>query len=222
MSKIDLLGWLAAAMVLVTFYLTTMTPLRVVAIASNVLFIFFGLLSQTLPIMVLHCLLLPLNIWRLVEVQQKRKWARSTSISHLSQTVLLPFMKKGHAARGTRLFSKGDGADQVYLLLSGEVRLRHANNLVQPGQLLGLIGVFSPDNRRTDTAECTTEVEFAVITAPRFWEIVDHHPHVGNDLLRTLVRRHLDAQEANGFRSPGSPVGPASDHNPLPASRGLT
>lgn len=107
MSMIDLVGWLAASMVLVTFYLKRMTPLRVVAIGSNVLFILFGLFSQTLPVMVLHCLLLPLNVWRLAETQRKRTAAHCGAINALPETLLLPLMKQGRAPRGSLLFSKG-------------------------------------------------------------------------------------------------------------------
>lgn len=220
-SKIDFLGWLAAAMVLVTFYLKTMTPLRVVAIGSNVLFIFFGLLSQTLPIMVLHCLLLPLNVYRLVEIRQKRKWASRCPISELSQAMLLPLMAKDHAPPGSLLFSKGERADKVYLLLSGEIWLRHGEALVQPGQLFGLMGVFSADHRRTDTAECKTEVEFALISTARFWEVVDQHPQLGADLMQTIARRQLGTLNAGRARTgTASPVEPGSGNGPIPAGHG--
>ncbi len=65
------LGFAAAAMVLLTFYVQSMITLRSVAIASNVLFIAYGLSSALLPIVVLHSLLLPLNIVRLAQAAQK-------------------------------------------------------------------------------------------------------------------------------------------------------
>ena len=61
----DLLGYAAAAMVLVTFLAQTMTTLRAIAIASNVLFISYALVAWLPPVLVLHALLLPLNAWRL-------------------------------------------------------------------------------------------------------------------------------------------------------------
>jgi CRP/FNR family cyclic AMP-dependent transcriptional regulator len=61
----DLLGYVAAGLVLVTFSVRSMTALRSVAIASNVMFIAYAVAAQLMPVLILHALLLPLNIWRL-------------------------------------------------------------------------------------------------------------------------------------------------------------
>ncbi|HSW24010.1 MAG TPA: hypothetical protein VLJ62_14695 [Burkholderiaceae bacterium] len=61
----DLLGYAAAGLVLITFLAQSMTMLRALAIASNVLFIAYALVAGLPPVLVLHALLLPLNAWRL-------------------------------------------------------------------------------------------------------------------------------------------------------------
>ena len=70
-------GWIAAALVFSTFFMKTMLPLRLVAIASNVAFMTYGLLSiaygdfgRIYPIFVLHTCLLPLNVVRLIELRR--------------------------------------------------------------------------------------------------------------------------------------------------------
>jgi CRP/FNR family transcriptional regulator, cyclic AMP receptor protein len=72
----DLVGYLAAAMVLVAFYQTQTVPLRIAAIGSNLAFIAYGLALGLMPVWVLHVLLLGLNTRRLVEACQVRQ--RST------------------------------------------------------------------------------------------------------------------------------------------------
>ena len=62
MTTLDLLGYLGGVLVFSTFYLKTMIPLRVVAIASNVVYIAYSALAGLVPILVLHTLLMPLNI----------------------------------------------------------------------------------------------------------------------------------------------------------------
>ena len=62
MDNIDLLGYAASASILITFCMSTMVPLRVVAIVSNVLFATFGGLAHIYPVLVLHVVLLPVNI----------------------------------------------------------------------------------------------------------------------------------------------------------------
>jgi CRP/FNR family transcriptional regulator, cyclic AMP receptor protein len=69
----DLVGYLAAAMVLVAFYQTRMVPLRIAALGSNLAFIAYGLALGLMPVWVLHFLLLGLNTARLVEACQVRQ-----------------------------------------------------------------------------------------------------------------------------------------------------
>lgn len=62
---IDVLGYAASSAVLATFMMRTMLSLRLVAIASNLLFILYGHLDHILPVLLLHIALLPINIFRL-------------------------------------------------------------------------------------------------------------------------------------------------------------
>jgi len=64
----DLLGYAASASVLATFCMSSMVPLRAVAICSNVLFVAFGALAHVYPVFVLHVILLPVNIVRLMQL----------------------------------------------------------------------------------------------------------------------------------------------------------
>ena len=73
MSPGDLCGYVAAALVLLTFSLRSMRALRAVAIASNVAFIAYGVAAQLTPIVLLHAVLLPLNLWRLCELTGRRR-----------------------------------------------------------------------------------------------------------------------------------------------------
>jgi hypothetical protein len=61
----DALGYAASVAVLATFLMRTMLPLRVVAIASNVLFLAYGYFAHIPPVLFLHAALLPINVLRL-------------------------------------------------------------------------------------------------------------------------------------------------------------
>ena len=73
---VDLIGCLAATLVLATFCVRSMRLLRWLAIASNFGFIAYGHLGGLVPIVVLHLLLLPINIARLVELRRPRSKTR--------------------------------------------------------------------------------------------------------------------------------------------------
>jgi hypothetical protein len=74
MSGWNVIGYLAAALVLVSFYQTKMIPLRIAAIGSNLAFIAYGLALGLMPVWVLHIVLLPLNAHRLLDAWRARGW----------------------------------------------------------------------------------------------------------------------------------------------------
>jgi hypothetical protein len=61
-------GYLASALVLCTFLTRTMKPLRCIALGSNVAFITYSAMLQLYPVLILHCILLAVNVWRLWEI----------------------------------------------------------------------------------------------------------------------------------------------------------
>lgn len=63
----DLLGYLAAALVLATFSMRSMVALRIVGLTSNIAFIAYGMQAGLPPVILLHVVLLPLNLLRLGE-----------------------------------------------------------------------------------------------------------------------------------------------------------
>lgn len=72
MNAYEPIGYLASLLVLATFCMRDMVPLRVLAIASNVAFIGYALLLGIGPVLLLHALLLPMNIHRLLQALRER------------------------------------------------------------------------------------------------------------------------------------------------------
>jgi hypothetical protein len=75
MHGTDCLGFIASAAVLASFCMTTIVPLRTFALASNVLFICYGILGHIYPVLLLHLILLPINLVKLQRIQAKRNFA---------------------------------------------------------------------------------------------------------------------------------------------------
>jgi len=67
MTWIDILGYAASAAVLMTFCMTTIIPLRILALVSNVLFMAYGYVDHLYPVLTLHAILFPVNALRLVQ-----------------------------------------------------------------------------------------------------------------------------------------------------------
>ena len=64
----DIIGYLASALVLATFSMRSMRPLRLMAIASNLAFIAYAAIGSMPPILILHSILLPMNVMRLSQM----------------------------------------------------------------------------------------------------------------------------------------------------------
>jgi CRP/FNR family transcriptional regulator, cyclic AMP receptor protein len=62
---LDAIGYLAGFLLVLTFFMRRMVPLRIVAICSSVAWLVYGALGGLYPIIILHIVLLPLNIYRL-------------------------------------------------------------------------------------------------------------------------------------------------------------
>jgi len=89
-----MIGWAASAAVLATFCMNTMMPLRVLAIISNVLFCAFGALAHIFPVLILHAILLPVNVVRLVQIRRVVHGMQAAENSELSVQSLFPFMSR--------------------------------------------------------------------------------------------------------------------------------
>ena len=114
-------GYLAAILVFCTFYMRTMLPLRCVAIASNVAFLTYGLPLGLWPVAVLHALLLPVNILRLLQIGRMMANVRRASISDIDVGPLMSSLTLENHAQGTVLYHKDDWGDRAYFIAKGEI-----------------------------------------------------------------------------------------------------
>lgn len=67
MTYINFVGYAASGLVLATFCMRRMVPLRAVALCSNIVFVLYGHLAKIEPILVLHLILFPINPRRLTQ-----------------------------------------------------------------------------------------------------------------------------------------------------------
>lgn len=66
----ETLGWMAAALTLAAFACKDLRKLRYAALSANAAFIAYGLLAQLWPVLALHLILVPINLWRLWQASQ--------------------------------------------------------------------------------------------------------------------------------------------------------
>ena len=186
-----MLGMLGAALTLASFLMKTMLPLRALALASNVLFLIYGYLESLLPGFIVNAVLLPVNAQRIWEITRlSGEIARATQETPISQW-LLPHMRRRVFHAGEILFRRGDAADRILYVARGKVKLAEVGEVIRAGELIGEIGLFSPDRRRTHTVVCETEGELCEMTDEMIFQLYYQNPKLGFYFMRLVTGRLL-------------------------------
>lgn len=189
MSFPEIAGYLAALLVFFTFYMKTMVPLRVMGICGNCAFIAYGYLFSLYPILALHLILLPLNSLRLRQMVQLTRQVREASQGDLNMEWLRPFASKRQTHSGDVIFRKGDKANEMFLVVEGRYRLSELGFDVIPGQVVGELGLLTPDQSRTQTLECTEAGAILHISYEQVKQLYYQNPRFGFYFLQLTTRR---------------------------------
>lgn len=162
-------------------------------IAGNVLFILYGITGGPLawPIGVFNAILLPLNVWRLREISALMRKVHNALTGDLSVDWLRPFMRPQKFTAGEYIFRKGDPQTDVLYIVSGSVRLPEIEVMVNPGELLGEMAIFSPTMERTLSAVCVSDVESLHMPTDSVLKLYFQNPEFGMYLVRLITRRLL-------------------------------
>jgi CRP/FNR family cyclic AMP-dependent transcriptional regulator len=191
MNWVDATGYVASVLVLATFCMKTMIPLRLAAVSSNIAFIAYGFYDGLYPVLALHAILLPLNIWRAFQMHRLARRVEASSRGDLSTDWLKPFMKETRFRVGEIIFNRGDHADRLYLIISGKVLLEQIDHTLNAGDLFGEIGLFSTDHTRTQTARTLTEVDLLWISEGELAQICYQNPGIAFYFLGLTTNRLL-------------------------------
>jgi CRP/FNR family transcriptional regulator, cyclic AMP receptor protein len=203
MLWVSLLGYAASAAVLASFCMSTMIPLRVMALTSNVIFIAYGYFDQLYPVLILHTLLLPVNAHRLVQFRRLIRDMREIPREDLSIKALLPYMTRRNFTKGETLVRKGQKADRLYYLVDGELEVTDFNKVLKSGAMVGEIGVFAPKHERTATIVCRTNCSVLELTESNAKQLYFQDRSFGFHVLQLITSRLIENNEHLTQLEPG-------------------
>jgi len=163
--------------------------LRAVAICSNLAFVGYGLGAGIYPVLILHIILLPLNLMLLIQMAALLRKAKLAAATDPSSAWLQPYMLTKHFRAGETVFRKGDYADSLYMIVSGEVKLPEIGRRLSPGDLFGEIGLFSVERHRTATAVAVTDVDSLWISGGELKKLCERNPGLSLYFLRLTATR---------------------------------
>lgn len=193
------IGMLGGVFYLASHSMRRMVPLRVLALLSNVLFLIYAVFYAhfnieklvMLPEFLLNLVLLPMNARRLLEIRRLTRQIEHASVESPVSEWLLPHMHLHKYKAGHTLFHKGDLADGIYYIAHGKLRLEEIAGVVETGDLLGEIGLFSPDKKRALTVICETDCELYRMSDEEVYQLYYQNPRLGFYFMHLIVERLL-------------------------------
>jgi CRP/FNR family transcriptional regulator, cyclic AMP receptor protein len=186
-------GVAGAVLVIWSGFAKTIVPLRWLAVGGNLGFIVYGWAHPAPMVLLLHLALLPINLWRVLEMRRLvTSVRRARSGEGLPQVWLQPYMKRKRLRAGRVLFKKGDPAERLYVLAEGVLEIVESQRTVQPGELIGEISFFSRDGRRTATVISPAAGPGATLLSmdePTFRQLFHQNPAFGYEVVRLVTER---------------------------------
>ncbi len=189
LHTVELVGYAAAAASLYAANSKTIIPLRVAAIVANVLAITYSFSRGTHPSLLLNAVLLPINAVRLYAMWKLIHDVKVAGQGDMNVKWLLDYMRPKEFKAGDLFIERGAVANEAFYIISGQVEIVEIGKAVGAGTLVGEMGLFTDDGRRTMTVRCLTDVQAATITYEKFKELYFQNPQFGFYLLRLVVAR---------------------------------
>lgn len=188
-------GFIGAGLMVASYLMHSMLPLRVVALAANLFLVVYAAMNGSYPTLALYLAMIPINLKKVYEI---RKLIRAVEHARSDAPVgewLLPHMHRREAKAGEVLWNKGDVATEMVYVEKGELRLVEAGVVLGYGSLVGEIGLFSPDNRRTGTIACETDCTLYTLSADGMAQLYYLNPKLGYHVMRLVVARLMKDTE---------------------------
>ncbi|MBX9760442.1 MAG: cyclic nucleotide-binding domain-containing protein [Beijerinckiaceae bacterium] len=183
------LGYVASAFAAGAFIMQRMIPLRLMIIVANILFIAYALIIGELILLAIHAALLPINLWRLQQMRNLVKRVERASDGQIAIDWLTQFMKRKHVRAGLIVFAKGEEANELFYVASGRFRLIEIQKDVEPGAVVGELGLLAPGNKRSMSLQCIEDGELLVASYDQVNELYFQNPEFGYYFLRLVASR---------------------------------
>jgi CRP/FNR family transcriptional regulator, cyclic AMP receptor protein len=216
-------GFVGAGLMVASYLMHSMLPLRLVALVANVFLVIYAVRGGSWPTVALYLAMIPINLKKVVQIRQLIRAVEHAKADSPVAEWLLPHMSRRQTQAGQTLWQKGDVATQMVYVERGRLRLVEQDSTLGIGTLVGEIGLFTPDHRRTGTILCDTDCVLYTLSADAMAQLYYLNPKLGFHVMRLVVARLLhDVEVARAIPSTPTPTStpglPGSAALPVSAS----
>ena len=182
-------GFIGAALTVASYLMKSMLPLRMVALSANVFLVVYAVQGGSWPTVALYLAMIPINAKKVFDIRKLVRAIENAKADTPISEWLLPHMSRRQAKAGQTLWKKGDKATEMLYVESGRLNLLEYDEAIGPVSVIGEIGLFAPDNRRTRTIVCETDCTLYSLSAEAMAKLYYQNPQLGFHVMRLIVAR---------------------------------
>jgi sigma-B regulation protein RsbU (phosphoserine phosphatase) len=108
----------------------------------------------------------------------------------------LAFMLREQFKKGEYLFKLGEPAGKLFYIASGSIRLIELGLQMKAGQVIGEMGIFSPDRSRTASALVEEDVEVYTLGREEVRGLMSRDPGLATRLIEMVLKRMMSQLKA--------------------------
>lgn len=188
-------GFIGAGLMVASYLMHSMLPLRLVALAANVFLVIYAWQAGSWPTLALYLAMIPINLNKVAQIRKLINAVKHAKADSPVGEWLLPHMTRRETKSGETLWKLGDVATQMVYVESGRLRLVEQSATLGIGSLVGEIGLFTPGQRRTGTITCDTDCVLYTLSADAMAQLYYKNPKLGFHVMRLVVARLLNDVE---------------------------
>ena len=182
-------GFIGAALMVASYLMKNMLPLRMVALSANVFLVVYAVQGGSWPTVALYVAMIPINVKKVLQIKKLIRAIENAKADTPVSEWLLPHMTRRQAKAGQTLWNKGDKATEMLYVESGRLNMIEYDESIGAGAIVGEIGLFAPDNRRTRTVVCETDCTLYGLSADAMAQLYYQNPKLGFHVMRMIVAR---------------------------------
>ncbi|AWN40388.1 cyclic nucleotide-binding domain-containing protein [Methylobacterium durans] len=207
MNWVEAIGYLGTALTIAASAMSTMIPLRIVALLASCAVITYGFLIGSMPVVLTELIQIPFNAIRLYQMIRLIRDAERAATGDLSFDWLKPFGEARRFTAGAVVFRQGEPAAEMLYVESGLFRIPEQDITVRPGAIVGELGMLSPGNLRTGSLVCVEAGQARCISYLEVKQLYYQNPEFGFYLLKLTSERLFQATQHTGRRASSVPAG---------------
>jgi CRP/FNR family transcriptional regulator, cyclic AMP receptor protein len=182
-------GFIGAALTVASFLMRNMLPLRLLALVASCFMVAYGWFAAALPTLLLYVSMIFINAKKAWDIHKLNRAMEQARSEVPLKDWLVPYMKRRKVRAGTVLWRQGDPANEMVFLEKGSLRIEEYGELLGEGTLVGEIGIFARDGRRTLTLVCASDCVLHRMTSEAMLQLYFLSPQLGFEVMRLVVAR---------------------------------